>query len=67
MTYPIEKEVEINEEIIKLTIYSGLTILIGPNGSGKTRVLKQLKKCKIGRASRRERVWLKVYISVVDV
>lgn len=45
MTYPIEKEVEINEEIIKLTIYSGLTILIGPNGSGKTRVLKQLKKC----------------------
>ena len=44
MTYPIEKEVEINKEIIKLTFYSGLTILIGPNGSGKTRVLKKLKK-----------------------
>ena len=45
MTYPIEKEIEINNEIIKWTLYSGLTILIGPNGSGKTRVLKKLKKC----------------------
>ena len=45
MTYPIEKEIEINKEIIRLTFYSGLTILIGPNGSGKTRVLKKLKKC----------------------
>ena len=45
MTYPIEREVEIDEEKIKLTFYSGLTVFIGPNGSGKTRVLKKLKKC----------------------
>lgn len=51
MIYPIKREVEINEEKIELTFNSGLTILIGPNGSGKTRVLKKLKNCNFDNVS----------------
>lgn len=47
MSYPIESVISLPEvfldESIKLTFYSGLTIFVGPNGSGKTQVMKKLK------------------------
>lgn len=47
MSYPIESVISLPEvfldESIKLTFYSSLTIFVGPNGSGKTQVMKKLK------------------------
>lgn len=47
MSYPIESVISLPEvfldESIRLTFYSGLTILVGPNGSGKTQVMRKLK------------------------
>ncbi len=47
MSYPIESIIRLPEvfsdESIRLTFYSGLTIFVGPNGSGKTQVMRKLK------------------------
>lgn len=47
MSYPIESIISLPEvfldEEIRLTFYSGLTIFVGPNGSGKTQVMRKLK------------------------
>lgn len=47
MNYPFECNLHIpnffNEEEIKITLFSGLTTFVGPNGSGKTQVVKSLR------------------------
>ncbi|WP_338847921.1 AAA family ATPase [Clostridium perfringens] len=47
MTYPISTTITLPEvfldKSINLTFYSGLTVFVGPNGSGKTQVMRKLK------------------------
>ena len=47
MDYPNVYEFEVNhiygDEIVKITVYSGLTVFVGPNASGKTQTLKSLR------------------------
>ena len=47
MDYPNVYEFEVNhiygDETVKITVYSGLTVFVGPNASGKTQTLKSLR------------------------
>ena len=46
MEYPYECKIRVNnvfDKEIKICLYSGLTILVGPNGTGKTQTLKKLR------------------------
>lgn len=46
MEYPYKCKLEVSnifDNEIEITLYSGLTIFVGPNGSGKTQVLKSMR------------------------
>lgn len=46
MEYPYKCKLEVSnifDNEIEITLYSGLTIFVGPNGSGKTQVLKRMR------------------------
>lgn len=48
MSFPVEIEFEILSpsdcDVRKIKIYSGLTVIIGPNGSGKTQLMRGMRK-----------------------
>ena len=48
MEFPISEKISLKKEEINIKFYNGLTIFIGPNGSGKTSVLRKLKSCSFG-------------------
>lgn len=53
--YPYICKLKVNnifDEEIEITLYSGLTIFVGPNGSGKTQVLKSMRDNFIGTFGR---------------
>ena len=46
MEYPYVCKLKVNnifDDEIEIILYSGLTIFVGPNGSGKTQVLKSMR------------------------
>lgn len=46
MEYPCVCKLQVNsvfDNEIEITLYSGVTIFVGPNGSGKTQTLKKMR------------------------